>query len=587
MKAAARFTLPFTIATLAVIAAGCGGSTGSGTPAPPPTRGIPSIIVVSAGDQQNGVPNETLPIPLDVIVRDNAGFGVPNVPVTFSVSGGGQAFPQSSVTTETGHARALLHLPATVFAKINITASASTLSANLTATTGPRLLSTFGNVSAAHGTARPDGTYVGFPQSNDFLPGLGYDLFATDLTTVSRLGPLQGKLGVPGLYGNLWSAVSTSNQNLYFRSVLPLANDSAYIAQVDNNLNLISFSDLGRSKDLDHLTLNGPMTVDGAGNIYIAQGNSKAVLVFDSSGKKTNQISILPQTALAGIAVNRSGNLVAFMSDSIKGFAFREYSMAGDLVNSPSTQPFATLSSFAQDPAGSYLVLEDSGSLHKFDQSYNLVSTATFTSVPGFGSGQAVLSGADASGNFYVSSNSSSGLLKYDPNGSLLAVTAWPFQASCPGCPTPSYSNQLASPTAMVVDPVTSDLYVSDNSRSISMGSSVARFSNQQFSGRLNMPLSEFADDVAIGSARELYVADFHSNSIHVLDLSGNELRTIQGPQVGVPASITIDTSNNKYVLDFSTNSIHVLDASDQLSTNLNLSTPSASGTLRMGGMEP
>ncbi|MGH9546830.1 MAG: hypothetical protein ACRD23_16610 [Terriglobales bacterium] len=363
----------------------------------------------------------------------------------------------------------LLHLPATVFTKINITASASTVRANLTATTGPRLLSTFGNVSAAHGTARPDGTYIGIPQSNDFLPGLGYDLFASDGATVSRLGPLQGKLGVPGLYGNLWSVVSTPNQNLYFRSVLPLSGNSAYIAQVDGNLNLVRFSDLGRSKDVDDLTLNGPMTVDGTGNIYIAQANSKAVLVFDSSGKKTNQISILPQTALAGIAVNRSGNLVAFMSDLTKGFVFREYSMAGDLVNSPSTQSFAALSSFAQDPAGNYLVL-DSGSLYKFDQSYNLVSTATFTNPPGFGSGQGVLAGTDASGNFYVSSNSSSGLLKYAQNGSLLAVTAWPFQALCPGCPTPSYINQLASPTAMVVDPVTSDLYVSDNSRSISMG---------------------------------------------------------------------------------------------------------------------
>ncbi|MGH9546829.1 MAG: hypothetical protein ACRD23_16605 [Terriglobales bacterium] len=61
-------------------------------------------------------------------------------------------------------------------------------------------------------------------------------------------------------------------------------------------------------------------------------------------------------------------------------------------------------------------------------------------------------------------------------------------------------------------------------------------------------------------------------------------MRTIQGPQIGVPASITIDSSNNKYILDFSTNSIHVLNASDQLSTNLNLSTPSASGTLRIAG---
>src|SRR6185295_8851227 len=130
--------------------------------------------------------------------------------------------------------------------------------------------------------------------------------------------------------------------------------------------------------------------------------------------------------------------------------------------------------------------------------------------------------GADASNNFYLSSFVTSGLLKYDPNGNLLAVTAWPVSYPCPGCPSPSFINQMNQPTAMAFDPLTSDLYVSDNAASLLMGRSVLRYSNQQFSARLSMPSGEFASDIAIGIARELYVADTPSKQVHVFDLAGN-----------------------------------------------------------------
>jgi sugar lactone lactonase YvrE len=542
---------------------------------------VPSEIVVSAGDQQNGVPGDTLPLPVDVVVLDGTGSAVANVVVTFSVSGAGQTLPQSVTTALDGHARALVRLPSQSLTKVTITASCSTVNATLSATTGPRLLATFGNASAAHGAVRPDGTYVGLPLLGDTPPGFGYDLFAADGTLTGPLGPLQGKMSIPGLYYDLSSVVSTPDQKLYFRSYISSVDNSMYIFQLDSGLNLTQFTRV--TSPSQNFSLAGPMTVDASGDFYIAEDpGSVAVLVFDPSGKQINKIVV--GGSVLGLAINHSGNLVAFVSDQDDVFSFKEYSMAGTLVNSSSPLPVSSLATFAQDSAGDYLVLDNAGPLYKFDQNYNSISIVSLAGLP-YGSGEAVVSGGDASGNSYISSRMDMGLLKYDQNGNLVSVTAWPVQNLCPGCPAPAYTNQLISPTAMVVDNATSDLYVADNSASIKMGISILRYTNQQFAARLIMPQGVFPDDIAIDSARELYLADYHSNSVHVLDLSGNVLRTIQGPQVGVPISITIDANDNKYILDSSTISIHVLDPSDRLLATLALNVPPPlQGNLRVGG---
>jgi len=562
----------------ALMGAGCGSSSSSGAP---PGQGIPSKIVVSAGDQQNGVPGDTLPSPVDVVVLDATGAAVPNVGVTFSVSGSGQTLPQSVTTTVDGHARALVRLPSQPLAKVTITASCSTIKATLTATTGPRLMATFGNATGAHGAVRPDGSYVGLALNNDNPPGFGYDLFASDGTLAARLGPLQGKMSIPGLYYDLWSVVSTTDQKLYFRNELSSADNSMYIFQLDGGLNLTQFTRV--TSPGPNFSLAGPMTVDASGNFYIGEDpGSVAVLVFDPSGKQINKIVV--GGSVLGLAINRSGNLVAFVSDQNQVFSFKEYSMAGSLVNSSSPVPVSSLATFAQDSAGNYLVLDNTNPLYKFDQNYNSLSILNLSGLP-YGSGEAVVSGGDASGNSYISSRMDTGLLKYDQNGNLVSVTAWPVQNFCPGCPAPAYTNQLSGPTAMVVDNATSDLYVADNSASVQMGRAILRYTNQQFAARLTMPQGVFPDDIAISSTRELYVADYHSNIIHVLDLSGNELRTIQGAQVGVPISIAIDSSDSKYILDSSTISIHVLDPSDRLIATLTLNVPPPiQGNLRVGG---
>jgi len=532
-----------------------------------------------SGDQQSGVPGETLPTPIDVEVIDNQGFAVPNVTVTFSASNGGEVFPESVLTAETGHARSLIRLPLSPFSGTTVTASASKLSVSATATTGPRLVATFGNVSAAHGAVLADGGYLGLSSTSDFVPGLGYDLFASDGSLISRLGPLQGKMGLPGLYDSMWSVVSTPDQSLYFLSAPSALVDANYVVKLDSNFSVVQFSDLAQSEDVDDSILLNKMAVDPSGNLYVVQGYSNPeVVAFDSSGKKTGEIR--EKNPINGIAVNGRVNLVVFVPDETKGFVFKEYSTTGELIDLPSTQSFSSLASFAQDPTGNYLILDNVGPLYRFDQDYNLLSTVVLDLMP-VGSANATIAGADDTGNIYVSSGFDTFFLKYDAVGHLTTVTGWPIQNFCSGCPAIAYPNQLISPTAMTIDPTTSDLYISDNSRSTVTTPSVLRYANQQFATRLPLTLSDFADDIAIGTSREIYLADFHSNQIHVLDLAGTEIRTLQGSQVGVPASIAIDSSDNKYILDSSTNSIHVLDSADQLVNTLSLNVTNIS----MGGL--
>ena len=558
----------------------CGGGS-TGTP-PPQQGGTPSQVVVTAGDGQNGVPGEILPFPVAVTVRDALGLTLANVTVNFSTSNGAQTFPTSVVTGSNGTARALVRLPTIPFTKVTVTATVLGLNATFSATTGPKLLSTFGNVSAAHGVVRPDGIYVGLSNSIDYLPGLGADEFATDGSFLGRLGPPQGKLGLPGLYDDFWSAVAIGNNAVYFRSVLSFPANTMYIVKLDSALSLVQFTDLARSTGVGDFFLTGPMTLDPAGNIYVAMNNSGTVLVFDSVGNKINQI--LVSRPVAGLAINGAGNLVAFVSNPNSGFSFEEYSMAGNLVNMPSTQPFSDLATFAQDPSGGYLVLDNVGLLYRFNQNYQLVSAvAPPPNIPGFGSAQVMISGADAAGNSYLSSNSGFGLLKLDPTGQMLAVTGWPIGAVCNGCPPIAFVNQLTTAIALAVDPVTSDMYVADSSSSLQMGPSLVRFVGGQFASRLNMPPGDRVNDVAVGTARELYVADYYTNTVHVLDFNGNELQTLSGPQIGIPGSIAIDAADNKYIYDVSSSAIHVFDSNNQpiKTLQLNVAAP-ASGTIRI-----
>ncbi|MCI0696912.1 Ig-like domain-containing protein, partial [candidate division KSB1 bacterium] len=65
--------------------------------------GDPKTLVKLSGDGQSGSGGQTLPNPIQVMVKDNLGAGVPNHPVTFTVTAGGGSINlgQSSATVNT------------------------------------------------------------------------------------------------------------------------------------------------------------------------------------------------------------------------------------------------------------------------------------------------------------------------------------------------------------------------------------------------------------------------------------------------------------------------------------------------------
>jgi hypothetical protein len=571
----------------ALLLNGCASSGGSGNSQGGGNSGagVPAAISVSAGNQQNGVPGETLDTPADVKVVDNAGNAVPNATVTFSASAGGQVFAATVSTRFNGHARTLMRLPGTPFTKMTVTASVGALSTTLTETTGPRLTATYGNATATRGRVRPDGNYFGIGRDGDLEPDIGYDWFAPNGTLAGRLGPLQATMGLPGMFDNMWSVLATPDEKLYFRSGIDTSINSAYVVELDSGLNLVEFVDLDSSYEVESAlsSFSGPTAVDAAGNLYLAQNScsgtpacNNEIYIFNPSGTNTGKVPI--NLTMLGIAVNAAGNIVALVFPPT-GPVLAEYSLSGQLVNSPSTPAFSELAQMVQDPAGNYIIL-DEGTVYTFDQNYLLLNTASLKTY--LEATQMVLSGADSAGNIYLSSSVSTDLSKYDQNGNLLSVTALPVQSGCTGCPPPVSINGLVAPFAMASDPVTGDLYALD--ANLAYGPTINQYVSGQYTSRLAPPSIVFANDIGVSIARNFYVVDLKNTDIQVLDMSGNAVSTLLSSQVGSPVSIALDSSDNKYVLDISNTSVHVLNSSDQTVTTFTLNLPANYGST-VGGL--
>ena len=103
-------SLPFGSSLLALACSGGGDDPG-------PSGPVPSVLVKSSGDDQQGLPGAALPQPLEVRVTDQSGLVMANVLVTFSASAG-TVNPTSASTDTQGRARTLLTLPNQAAAQI-------------------------------------------------------------------------------------------------------------------------------------------------------------------------------------------------------------------------------------------------------------------------------------------------------------------------------------------------------------------------------------------------------------------------------------------------------------------------------------
>jgi hypothetical protein len=82
-----------TILVAVAVFAACGDPTSSNEPGPPAT------IVVVSGDNQSVAAGNALTTPVVAQVRDNKGRGVPDVPVLFTVTGGGGSLASATAVT--------------------------------------------------------------------------------------------------------------------------------------------------------------------------------------------------------------------------------------------------------------------------------------------------------------------------------------------------------------------------------------------------------------------------------------------------------------------------------------------------------
>jgi len=99
------------------------------------TQGLPAKVAIVGGNNQTGVPGQTLPLALLALVTDAFGNPLPNTPVSFAVSpaGGVKLTNVSSVTDNSGRASAQVTLGSTAGTpKVIVTAGTATATFNLT-----------------------------------------------------------------------------------------------------------------------------------------------------------------------------------------------------------------------------------------------------------------------------------------------------------------------------------------------------------------------------------------------------------------------------------------------------------------------
>jgi sugar lactone lactonase YvrE len=316
-------------------------------------------------------------------------------------------------------------------------------------------------------------------------------------------------------------------------------------------------------------TLNGPVDValDGAGNLYIADGNNHRI-------RKV--------TAATGIITTIAGNGAA-------GFS-------GD--GGPATE--ASLFS----PSG--LSLDGSGNLYIADRRNHrirkvTVATGTITTVAGTGTpGPAGDGGAataasltfpvdvalDGSGNLYIADRSNARIRKVIAATGIIATVAGIGTPGFSGDGGPATAASLNSPTGVALDG-SGDLFIADSSNnrirkvagSTGIITTVAGNGTRGFSGdggpstaaSLNDP-----DYVALDETGNLYIADTGNNRIRKVSAATGTITTVAGNGVegfsgdrgpateaslGLPGGLAVDGSGSLYFADTNNQRIRVVSS--------------------------
>lgn len=160
----------------------------------------------------------------------------------------------------------------------------------------------------------------------------------------------------------------------------------------------------------------GGVAVDTAGKIYVADGNSKAVLVYASPSSATGTPVITGLTAPTGVAVDGAGNL--YVSDSAANTLI-ELPAGGTAFTAVKTS-LNSPHGVAIDAAGNVLIA-DTGNNRVASLTPSGVQAATLN-ITGLSAPQAVA--VDAAGNIYVADTGNSRIVKFVPSTQTQSVVA-------------------------------------------------------------------------------------------------------------------------------------------------------------------
>ncbi len=428
--------------------------------------------------------------------------------------------------------------------------------------------------------------------------------FAGDggLATKAQLNAPQG-IAVDGA-GNVYIADTENNR---VRVVSPIG----VISTVAGN-GMVGHGGDGGLATQAQLNLPQGLTLDGSGNLYIADSGNYSIRKLTPGGIISNvagngyrgnsgdagQAVFAQLSAAQDIALDSSGNL--YIADTGNS-SIREVSSTGTI----STFVSPTVSPYIAAPVG--IVADASGNLYVADSGGNKVFRVTAqgvaTAVVGTGDqgysgdgGQATKAqlflprgvAVDAAGNLYIADVYNSRIRQVSSTGTI-STFAGNGTFSFSGDGGPAIYAQLYGPNGAAVD-ASGNLYIADTQnnrvRKISSDGTISTIAGTGAAGysgdngpagtaQLNSPRG-----LAVDVAGNLYIADSLNNRIRMVSPSG-AITTVAGGGTGgsgdggpavnaqliEPFGVAVDGAGNLYIAEFGASRIRKVSSNGVLTT--------------------